>query len=179
MQYLPLLPLRRTLPVELPSLLRALEIRICPSICIFMSGLGCYWHLRALLEILTVDWLCCITWWPLLRGTAWPVEQPAVNIHSVLSSGRSGLTMSQGLSEEEIQHLEHSSVTPNTMRATQYGKKFEHSLLRRNESCDLATVSSSELNALLQRFYAEVKPAKQSVSVTPSTLCGLRSTIHR
>ena len=160
--------------------MRVLEIRICPSIAFSISALGRYWHLRALLEIPTVDWLCCITWWPLLRGTARPAERPGANILSVLSSGRSGLTMSQGLSEEEIQHLEQSSVPPNTMRATQYGKKkLEDWLLRRNESCDFATVSSSELNALLQRFYAEVKPSKQGASLTLSTLCGLRPAIHR
>ena len=160
--------------------MRALEIRICPSIAFSISALGRYWHLRALLEIPTVDWLCCIMWWPLLRGTARPAERPAANIHSVLSSGRYGLIMLQGLSVEEIQHLERSSVPPHTMRATQYDKKkFEDWLLRRNESCDFATVSSSELNSLLLRFYAEMKPSKQVASLTPSTLCGLRSAIHR
>ena len=67
----------------------------------------------------------------IVAGTVRPVERPAANIYSVLSSGRSGLTMSQGLSEEEIQHLTQSSVPPNTMRATQNDKKkFQDWLLR-------------------------------------------------
>ena len=57
--------------------------------------------------------------------------------------------------------------------------KFEDWLLRRNELCVFATVSSNELNAQLSFFYAEVNPTKQGDRMTLGTFCGIRFAIKR
>ena len=84
------------------------------------------------------------------------------------------------LNEGALLELENSAKPENTKRATAYEiKRFQQWLDRRGKTCDFATVSANELNDLLRKFYAEVKPVKQGGSLTPSTLCCLRASIHR
>lgn len=90
------------------------------------------------------------------------------------------MSQSSVMSEGEIQALEEDSVPESTAKATKYGLgRFEAWLERRNLSCDFHTISSTELNNILRRFYAEVKSKRQGASLAPSTLTGLRAALHR
>ena len=67
----------------------------------------------------------------------------------------------------------------NTKKQTSWGlKKFTQWLEKRKISCDLHTVSPTELNGILRKFFAEVKTNKKT-DLTPSALTGIRAAIHR
>ena len=85
---------------------------------------------------------------------------------------------SQPNSQEMDQMVLESSST-NTHKATQWGvKKFEDWAAKQNRVVDLETVSTTELNDILRRFYAGVK-GKKGQPLTPSGLTGIRAAIHR
>lgn len=93
-------------------------------------------------------------------------------------------SQSSQLDADALNEMEASAKPDSTKRATTYGiKKFRDWLAKRGKTCDLATVSPSELNTVLRSFYAEVKPSKQqgpgAGALTPSTLTCLRAAIHR
>ena len=100
-------------------------------------------------------------------------------IHETLSQSSN---MSSDLDEDSMRELENQARPINTSRATIYGvNKFQNWLKRRGKTCDFYSVSANDLNDLLRKFYAEVKPTdsgKQG-SLSPSTLTCLRAAIHR
>ena len=90
------------------------------------------------------------------------------------------LSQKSDLNDEELMEMEVSAQPDNTKKNTKYGmKKFEDWLLKRGKQCSFATITVEELNDLLRKFYAEVKPSKPGGCLTPSTLTCLRAAIHR
>ena len=88
-------------------------------------------------------------------------------------------SQSSQLEEEDLQKLEADCVPVNTKKQTSWGlKKFTQWLEKRKISCDLHTVSPTELNGILRKFFAEVKTNKKT-DLTPSALTGIRAAIHR
>ena len=87
---------------------------------------------------------------------------------------------SSQLEEEDLQKLEADCVPINTKKQTSRGlKKFTQWLEKRKISCDLYTMSPTELNGILRKFFAEVKTNKKT-DLTPSALTGtVRAAIHR
>jgi hypothetical protein len=78
--------------------------------------------------------------------------------------------------------MEKLSRPQSTERATKSGvKKFMEWQQKHASTCDLATVTPEELNNILRKFYAEVKHKdhKKGKSLTPSSLTGLRASLHR
>ena len=83
------------------------------------------------------------------------------------------------LGEEELRKIEEESVPENAKKQTSWGmKKFNDWRTKRKIACDLDSVSPSELNEILRKFYAEVK-TNQKKDLTPSALTGIRASIHR
>ena len=88
-------------------------------------------------------------------------------------------SQSSQLEEEDLQKLEADCVPVNTKKQTSWGlKRFTQWLEKRKISCDLHTVSPTELNGTLRKFFAEVKTNKKT-DLTPSALTGIRAAIHR
>ena len=75
-------------------------------------------------------------------------------------------------------------VTKNraTSSSTHWGiKRFTEWLEKRGKTCDFKTVTAEDLNTLLRKFYAEVKPSTKSKvnSLSPPTMTCLRAAIRR
>ena len=72
-------------------------------------------------------------------------------------------SQSSQLEEEDLQKLEAHCMPVNTKKQTSWGlKKFTQWLEKRKISCDLHTVSPTELNGILRKFFAEVKTNKKT-----------------
>ena len=68
-----------------------------------------------------------------------------------------------------IKMLEAQVIHQNTSKGTIYGvNKYERWLKRRGKTCTFYTVLANELNILLRKFYAEVKPI---VNLANRVLC--------
>ena len=80
------------------------------------------------------------------------MAENAVNNEENLNS------QSSQLEEEDLQKLEADCVPVNTKKQTSWGlKKFTQWLEKRKISCDLHTVSPTELKGILRKFFAVVK----------------------
>ena len=72
-------------------------------------------------------------------------------------------SQSSQLEEEDLQKLEADCVPVNTKKQTSWGlKKFTQWLEKRKISCDLHTVSPTELNGILRKVFAEEKTIKKT-----------------
>ena len=71
------------------------------------------------------------------------------------------ISQKSDLSEDDLQNIEQMSIPESTARSTVYGiKKFEQWIEKRGKECDYATVTAEDLNGMLRKYYAEVKPSK-------------------
>ena len=85
------------------------------------------------------------------------------------------------LDENDLQQLEESAKPENTTRNTKYGlKKFTEWSIKRSIEVDFHSITATELNDILQRYFAEMKASKLGTDthLTPSTLTCLRASIH-
>ena len=91
---------------------------------------------------------------------------------SLLSSG-SDLDLAQ------LDTLELSTHVQGTKQSTKWGvKKFTTWCGKRNVDINFSSISPEELAENLQKYYAEVK-GEDGKALSPSGLCGLRSSLHR
>ena len=94
----------------------------------------------------------------------------------------SPLCGSQEWDDSRLKNLLEVTKNKSTVNSTHWGlKRFQEWLDKRNKSCDLASVTACDLNCLLRKFYAEVKPSKKSKvsSLSPATMTCLRAAIRR
>lgn len=87
------------------------------------------------------------------------------------------------LDEHTLDKLVTDVVPTATARATKWGlNKWNAWLTRRNNlHCDFYTIDANDLNVLLRKFYAELRPEKKHIQndLTPSSLSGIRAALHR
>ncbi|CAH3188514.1 unnamed protein product, partial [Porites lobata] len=75
-------------------------------------------------------------------------------------------SQSSQLEEEDLQKLEADCVPVNTKKQTSWGlKKFTQWLQKRKISCDLHTVSPTELNGILRKFFCRGQPISRSINI--------------
>ena len=80
------------------------------------------------------------------------MDEDAVNNEENVNS------QSSQLEEEDLQKLDADCVPVNTKKQTSWGlKKFTQWIEKRKLSCDLHTVSLTEPNGILRKFFAEVQ----------------------
>ena len=81
--------------------------------------------------------------------------------------------------QKQLNNMEENAKADNTKRATKWGlNRFEEWQAKRRISFDWKTVSSTELNDILRKFYAEVK-TKQGRTLSPSALTRIRAAVDR
>ena len=74
----------------------------------------------------------------------------------------SKLSQSSELNDDDLRRLEESAQPGSTVRATNYAvNKLNRWCKKRNITIDWHTVTPSDLNTTLCKFYAEVKPEKK------------------
>ena len=86
---------------------------------------------------------------------------------------------SSDLGTAQLDALEVSTQPKGTKSCTKWGMKtFEIWRIKRNITVDFYTVSSEDLAETLRKYYAEVK-GKDSNTLSPSAMVGLRAALHR
>ncbi|XP_061190313.1 uncharacterized protein LOC133198205 [Saccostrea echinata] len=83
--------------------------------------------------------------------------------------------------DEEIKRLFEARQTPGTKKNTTWGCKMiqDWSRERRGEEIDFETISATQLNKLLEKFYCEARPEKDGQVYQKNTLKNLRAAINR
>ena len=89
------------------------------------------------------------------------------------------LSQNSELNEDELDKLVQNAVPPSTTRSTKWGVSvFTEWCVKRSIHVEFHSITASQLNDILRKFYGEVKSKKGSV-YGPSALTGIRAAIQR